>query len=100
MGKNDERRFGNLYVPRAKASPLQTPARRAEPPPADPDLDRAQELRTLRARRAQPSRATQAPGQPVRPRLARQWHDRRRQTTPSIPRLLQGNRPSQTETPE
>ena len=69
-------------------------------PPADPELDRAQELLGDFARfwHAEPS--PQAPRQPVRPHLARQRPDRRRQTTPSIRPLLQGDTPGQTKSPE
>jgi hypothetical protein len=38
--------------------------------------------------------------QPLRPRLARQRHDHRRQTPPSVRPVLQGPRPSPPETPE
>lgn len=54
----------------------------------------------LLARRAEPRRAPQAPHQPLRPGLARQRDDRRRQTAPCIRRLLQRDRPSKVRIPK
>jgi hypothetical protein len=75
-------------------------ASRRPPTPPRPRPGTTRQLREVLARRAQRGRAAQAPRQPVRPRMAGQRHDRRRQTTPSIRPLLQGDRPGQTETPE
>jgi hypothetical protein len=63
--------------------------------PGDP-----RRLPPLLARRARPCRATQAHQQPLRPRLARQRRDRRRQTPTRVRTLLQSPRRHPAQTPK